>query len=143
MALTAGGYIGAPISINGAVGAGGGAGPIVAKTTSYSVLLSENGYTFTNTGAAGAVTFTMPANAPAGFTATFIQDSATQNIVIQMPVGETLRLSPILVSSSGGTATWTGAAAASQGCTLTVVKVGGAVVSWSSRGFLATLPTLA
>lgn len=55
----------------------------VAKTANYTVLASDRGTLFTNTGASGAVTFTLPAVAP-GLVYEFLV-TADQNVLITAP----------------------------------------------------------
>ena len=68
---------------------GGGYDKVVAKTGAYSVSAYEDrGTVFTNEGAAGAVTFTLP-SAEAGLRYTFVR-CANQNVRIQAAAGDTI-----------------------------------------------------
>lgn len=78
---------------------GGGAGPIVIKTANYTVLALDNNSTFTNTGATGSVTFTLP-TAAAALSYCFYVDTA-QTFVIAADSGHTIR-NGLSVTSSGG-----------------------------------------
>lgn len=69
----------------------------VAKTASYSVLVSDNNTIFTNTGAAGAVTFTLPAAAK-GLRYRFF-GTANQNLLV------TGAAANLLVAANNATAT--------------------------------------
>jgi len=70
-------------------GYGGQTKATIAKTTSYTVLATDAGDVFTTQGAAGAVTFTLPALASitAGWEATFINE-AGQNMLVTAPAGK-------------------------------------------------------
>lgn len=57
----------------------------IAKTASYTVVVAENGTLYTNTGAVGAVTFTLPAVAP-GLLYAF-RCIADQNLLISSKEG--------------------------------------------------------
>ena len=61
---------------------------ISAKTTAYTVLTADNGTLFTNRGASGSVTFTLPAPR-AGLYLGFVKAVSTQNIVITTDVAGT------------------------------------------------------
>lgn len=58
----------------------------VAKTANYTVLPSDNGKLFTNTGASGAVTFTLPTRA-AGYKLGFFV-VADQNVTVSSAAGD-------------------------------------------------------
>lgn len=58
---------------------------VVAKTAAYTVTVQDTGKTFTNEGAGGSVTFTLP-SPKIGLRFRFLQKAA-QNIVIQAPSG--------------------------------------------------------
>lgn len=81
----------------------GSAGIIAAKTAAYTVTPGDANKIFTNRGAAGSVTFTLPAP-KAGMRFTFIKAVAGQNLVVTTDVAAT-KLH--------------GAAGATQGVTLT------------------------
>lgn len=139
MALTQ--IAGAPVTQGGF---GGGAGPIQQKSANYTILMSENGTHFCGIQSAGAATFTLPTGALDGTTYTFTQGSITQNMIIQLPVGETARLGVSAITTSGGTATWLGAASATVGSTCIFKKVSIAgVCSWIVFGASGVLITLA
>lgn len=97
------------------------AGPypdVAAKTTAtYAMPLSEDGYTYTNTGAAVDTLIQLPASAPLGFTAAVYCDNGGQNIGFDAPPGETIQIGGS-VSSAGGTLS-TGA----LGCYITIRKI--------------------
>ncbi len=57
--------------------------PTVAKTTTYTILEVDNGTTFTNAGAGGAFTFTLPQPSP-GFMVRFINEAGV-NLTVQTP----------------------------------------------------------
>ncbi len=77
----------------------GGLSSVTAKTTGYSVTSADSGTTFTNTGASGSVTFTLP-TAAAGLNYCFIADAA-QVIVVAADSGHTIRNGTVVTSSSG------------------------------------------
>lgn len=60
------------------------------KTTNYGVLLADNGTQFSNSGAAGAVTFTLPALAPNYRFAFHV--AADQNLVVQTAAADNGKL---------------------------------------------------
>lgn len=77
-------------------------GAPVAKTTSYSCLAADTGKTFTTTGAAGAVTFTLPAVASnAGLTFQFI-NTVAQTMAVTAPAGTLVAFN----NGAATTATW-------------------------------------
>jgi hypothetical protein len=57
---------------------------IAAKTAAYTLTPDDNGKVFTNRGAAGSVTFTLPptADIPIGFNARFFNVVIDQNLVV-------------------------------------------------------------
>lgn len=60
-----------------------------AKTASYTVLSTDAGTLFTNTGAAGAVTFTLPALAAANVgIGWYFMATAAQNLIITAPANK-------------------------------------------------------
>lgn len=65
---------------------GGFSGP-TAKTTSYTVLSTDNDRHFTTTGASGAVTFTLPTTVVKGFRARF-SNTVDQNMIIAAPANK-------------------------------------------------------
>lgn len=56
-------------------------GVVSAKTANYTCVAADSGTIFTNTGAAGAVTFTLPAASNTGWTAKFVV-VANQNVTV-------------------------------------------------------------
>lgn len=62
-------------------GSGGRFGYVV-KTSSYSVSVGDSGTVFSNLGAAGAVTFTLPPSPSSGLTYTFIVEEDGQQLRI-------------------------------------------------------------
>ena len=70
----------------------------VPKTASYTVLPSDNGTRFTNTGASGAVTFTLPKLAP-GYVFEFLV-AANQNVTITSNEGSNIMTSNNASASS-------------------------------------------
>lgn len=59
---------------------------VVAKTTSYTVTAADRGTLFTNQGAAGAVTFTLPTIARGLYYSFFVE--ADQNVIVASAVGD-------------------------------------------------------
>lgn len=72
-------------------------GPI-AKTGNYTVLAADSGYLFTNTGAAGAVIFTLPTTIAAGFRARF-QVTADQNVTVAAPANKLITFNNLAATS--------------------------------------------
>lgn len=71
-----------------------------AKTASYTVTAKDAFKAFSNTGASGAVTFTLPSpSAALGQPFVFIQDAA-QNLVIAAPAGATINTASSLTNAS-------------------------------------------
>lgn len=62
--------------------------PIKVKTASYTVLLEESGTCFMTTGAAGAVTFTLPKASEATGAIYFFVVGADNNMIVTCPSGE-------------------------------------------------------
>lgn len=119
---------------------------VQAITASYNISLAENGFTYVSNATAAAVTLALPANAPNGFTATFVQASVAQDLIVQMPAGEHARIGAGGVTSAGGTLTFTGASGATCGASYTLRKVSGAnATEWVLTGYgtYVTLPTAA
>lgn len=77
------------------IGNGGGAGPVKTITGDYAMPLSENGYTYTNTGAGADYVVSLPVNAPEGFTVTVFCNSGGGNIGIAVT-------SPMYLQPSSG-----------------------------------------
>lgn len=73
---------------------------VSAKTSAYTLTVEDNGKVFTNRGAAGSVTFTLPAVSSTftGFHARFIAVAA-QNIVISATAGEMVALNDATANS--------------------------------------------
>lgn len=98
---------------------------IVAKTSDYTVLVSENGTLFTTRGAGAAVTFTLPLNStvPIGFHVKFFNVSAYGMIIASNPTDTLVGLN--------------NAAADTVTCTTTSLMIGAAVeVVWDGTGWL-------
>lgn len=81
-------------------------GALVARTTNLTLNASDSGGQYSNAGATGAVTITLPAASP-GLTFTF-RCMASQNLVVQAASGDVIRVGASQ-STSGGTATANGA----------------------------------
>jgi hypothetical protein len=62
--------------------------PISVKTASYTVKLEESGTCFMTTGAAGAVTFTLPKATEANGAIYFFVVGADNNMIVTCPSGE-------------------------------------------------------
>jgi len=77
-------------------------GLVVSKTGNYTISDSESGTVFTNEGATGLITLTLPA-AATQLQFIFVHESTTNgaNIKIQAASGDTIRINTT-VSSSGG-----------------------------------------
>lgn len=67
--------------------AGGGTRKIAAKTANYTVVAADCGTLFTNTGATGAVTFTLPAETNTGLWFEFMV-TAGQNVTVTAAAGK-------------------------------------------------------
>lgn len=101
-----------------AVGGGSGVWTVSAKTANHSVDgATEGDYFFTNEGAAGSVTFTLPAAAGALHFAFYVQ--AAQVVIIQAAAGDTIRVAG-KASAAAGTAR-----TAVQGCLLELMGING------------------
>jgi hypothetical protein len=75
-------------------------GPLIAvKTSAYAVQASDDGTLFTNTGATGSVTFTLP-TASAGHNSCFVADAAYP-LVIAADSGHTIRNGTSVTAASG------------------------------------------
>ena len=77
---------------------------ISAQTASYTIVPTDHGKLFTNKGAAGAVTFTLPAiaNVQAGWFVDFYAAVAAQNMAVTAPSGKLVAFNNIAAT----TATW-------------------------------------
>jgi len=66
---------------------GGGLGKlVVAKTTNYTITMGDGGNLFTNTGAGGSVTFTLPVGAEvAGMVVDFVTTAAQAIVIASSP----------------------------------------------------------
>ncbi len=73
---------------------------VTAKTANYSVSTGESNTFFTNSGAAGSVTFTLPPLAVGGFTYEFVRD-ANQTVIIQADPGQTIKIGSSTTSLGG------------------------------------------
>lgn len=69
------------------------------KTSNYSVLATDDGTYFTNTGASGSITFTQP-TAAAGHNSCYFADTA-QPIVVAADSGHTIRNNTSVTAASG------------------------------------------
>jgi len=78
---------------------GGGSFTVVAKTSNYPVVSGDVGKVFTNEGASGTVTFTLPA-AAAGLHFYFVAQ-ASQVITLTAASGDTIKVG-FTTSSAGG-----------------------------------------
>lgn len=76
---------------------------ITAQTTGTTLSGSNTGQIYSNEGAGGAITLTLPTSAAQGTVYTFMVATAA-NLVIQAPASETIRIGAS-VSSAAGTAT--------------------------------------
>jgi len=72
---------------------------ITAKTSNYTVLSADKHTFFTNTGAAGGVTFTLPTPA-AGLTYEFYRD-ANQTVTVDVATGVTIRVGASVTTDGG------------------------------------------
>ena len=86
---------------NGSTGVGsfGFARAVTAKTSNYTVLNTDTGTTFTNTGAAGTVNFTLP-TAAAGLWYTFYRD-ADFTVQATAAASTTIRVAGSVSASAG------------------------------------------
>lgn len=103
---------------------------VEAKTANYTVTVNDNGKTFTNEGAAGAVVFALPA-ATVGLWYNFVV-MATQQLRIDPNGTETIGLPGTGVQQSAGAYVW--ADAAGERVAIECVKAG----QWSVRDALGT-----
>lgn len=85
--------------VNGVWGSIGGAGGVTVKTANYTVLAGDTNTTFTNTGAAGLVAFTLP-TAAASLNYCFFVDAA-QSVAVVADGGHTIR-NGASVTTTGG-----------------------------------------
>lgn len=85
--------------------------------STYSVPLTEDGFTYANTGASVDPRIDLPASAPLGFMATIAGNNGGQNIKFKAPTGEVIRVGGS-TSSAGGTV-----ATGALGAAITVRKV--------------------
>lgn len=117
-----------------AIGNGGGAGPVVVKTTNYAPTTADNGNLFSTEGATGTVTFTITPGLPIGTTFGFY--SATANTMIVSFQGKSAGNEFLYFSNgvAGATATFTAA-----GCMITVKKVSNA--GWPNNSWTLVAST--
>lgn len=106
----------------------GSLGPEVAKAASYTIGATETGTTFSNRGATGSITFTLP-TAKVGMIFRFIK-AAAQSIVIAAAAADKI---------NGGTAgkKYQNVTAGDNGlgtCTLCAVRDSATVISWYVLG---------
>ncbi len=81
------------------VGAGvSGTTAVAAKTAAYTITANEWGRAFSNTGAAGSVTFTLPTPKPGCYLLLF--KMAAQNVVASCPANVTINTASTLTNSS-------------------------------------------
>ena len=103
---------GTGISVSGATGAvtisatGGGTRTVTAKTGNYSVVSGDSGTFFDNTGAAGAVNFTLPTPS-AGLWFSFYTDSI-QTVTVTAPASTTIKLGGSTSAAAGNVTNATG-----------------------------------
>lgn len=102
---------------------------IVAKTSNFTLTTNENNLLMTNTGAAGAVNFTLLTSAPTGTLYRFYIDAA-QTFTVTAPASNTIRLGAS-ITASGGNLT-----ASTVGNALTIVCVG--ANSWAVQAHEGT-----
>lgn len=103
--------------------------PAAAKTADYTVLQSECGYTFTNTGASGAVNFTLPTSPTTGTWYRFY-------VVADQTVTLTAGTTDTIVGIGNAAADTIAISTASK-------KVGGAIeVLWDGTNWLAFVSTM-
>lgn len=116
---------------------GGWAKPVVAKTAAYTVLESDCGKIFTNRGAAGSVTFTLPKSAPelAGWNCEFFTVAAQAIVIASNPVDT------LIVHADALADTVTTAATIGQHFTVICDGTGMMVVSDPSAASAATAVT--
>lgn len=93
-------------------------------TANYTATADDDGCTFTNVGAAGAVQVTIPAGLPRGTKFRMTQTSTTQDIGFKFSGAERLRNSGA-TTTAGGAATFAGAGAASVGFVMEIERVDG------------------
>jgi hypothetical protein len=85
--------------VNGGWGGIGGGSAVSIKTANYTVLATDNNTTFTNTGAGGSVTFTLP-TAAASLNYCFINDQTT-TIVVLATGSNTIRNGSVVTTANG------------------------------------------
>lgn len=110
---------------------------VLPETAAYTIQSLDSGVTFTNTGAVGSVTYTLPTPAFLGFHIRFVP-TVSQAMVLQAPAGMTMRVDETHVSSSGGTLTY---AIGSIGRSFTLEYV--ATNTWQVIALVGTAPTVA
>lgn len=114
----------------------GGNQPPEAKTAAYTILHGDAGKIFTNTGAGGSVTFTLPAtstalNGPRITGLRFLICKVTnQNVVIQAPTGATINGG----SSAGAFQNVTSSASAVPTCEIIAISE----TAWIARPTIGT-----
>lgn len=72
---------------------------IVAKTAAYSPAIQESGTMFTNTGAGGSVTFTLPSIATSSGVEFWFAFGALQALVITAPAGKLVALNNVAATT--------------------------------------------
>ena len=119
-----------PTGPTGPAGPSGG-GAVINATSNRTVLDTETGASFTNTGASAQVIFTLPATA-VGLRYRFIAMVVGQSIKIIIPAGSILRVPGIGASSSGGSTTSPVIASTQPGLNLELLAVD--ATTWVSVG---------
>lgn len=107
--------------ITSAVGTG-----VSAKIAAYTLTAAETGKAFSNEGAGGSVTFTLPASPKPGMWY-FFEKIANQNVVVAAGAGATIEGAASLTNSTAGDA--------GKG-TLTVVAT--STTTWKVQGYRGT-----
>lgn len=85
-------------TISSAAGTG-----VTAKTAAYTLTAAETGKAFSNSGAGGSVTFTLPASPKPGMWF-FFEKVANQNVVVAAGAGATIENAASLTNSTAGDA---------------------------------------
>lgn len=99
---------------------------VSAKTAAYTLTEAESGKAFSNSGASGSVTFTLPASPKAGMWY-FFEKIANQNLVVAPGAGATIENGSSLTNSTSGDA---------NKATLTVVAT--STTTWKVQGYRGT-----
>lgn len=84
------------------VSSSGGSGGVTDQATSVTLDADDDGETFTNYGAAGAVTFTAPASPDPGYTVR-LRVSVAETVTLDLNAAHTLYVDDAISTSAGGT----------------------------------------